>query len=163
MTWAGRTGWIADDEKFDRARAKQLTDAYLQLRHLLVGAYYPLTDYSRDGKHWMAMQFHRPDLGEGLILVVPPKNAGAAVPAGKAAPAEPARKAGAAVPAAPAGPAHIGLALHGLDPQATYELHWQVANRKTAARGSELMKRLDAAVPPGDGGERIVYRRVKGP
>ena len=147
-------GWIADDEKFDRARAKQLTDAYLQLRHLLVGAYYPLSDYSRDGKHWMAMQFHRPELGEGLILVVPPKKAGPAAPAGKVGPA---------VPAVPAGPAHIGLALHGLDPAATYELYWQVANRKTAAQGSELMKHLDAPVPPGDGGERIVYRRVKGP
>jgi hypothetical protein len=82
----------------------------------------------------MAMQFHRPDLGEGLVLVIPPL----------------------------AGPERsIKLMLHGLDPQAGYELHWQIANRKTKTTGAELMKGLEAAVPPGDGGERIVYRKLR--
>ena len=64
--------WIADAPDFDQRRAKQLLDTYRQVRHLLVGAWYPLAPYARDGKHWMASQYHRPDLGEGLVLVVPP-------------------------------------------------------------------------------------------
>jgi alpha-galactosidase len=127
-------GWIADAKDFDRARAKQLTDAYRRLRHLLVGAWYPLAPYSRDGKHWMAMQFHRPDLGEGLILVIPPLKSAQR---------------------------SVKLVLHGLDPEASYELDWQVGGRKTTARGSALTEQFEATVPPGDGGERIVYRISK--
>ena len=31
------------------------------------GDYYPLTGYSLDGTAWMAWQFDRPDLGDGLV------------------------------------------------------------------------------------------------
>jgi len=155
-------GWIADAKDFDAARAKQLADAYRRLRHLLVGAWYPLTPYSRDGKHWMAMQFHRPDLGEGLILVIPPRSGGTGgtpVLQGSTGkmPVLPIESTG-KMPVLPGGRS-VRLALHGLDPEATYELDWQIAGRKTTAEGSALMRQLEAAVPPGDGGERVVYRR----
>jgi hypothetical protein len=33
----------------------------------LDGQTYPLTPFSRDDRHWIAWQFHRADLGEGVI------------------------------------------------------------------------------------------------
>jgi alpha-galactosidase len=125
-------GWIADEKGFDTARAKQLTDTYRRLRHLLVGAYYPLTPYSRDGKHWTALQFHRADLGEGLVLVVPPRASA---------------------------DRSLLLALHGLTAEATYEVHAEITGQREQRTGAELMKGLRVALPAGDGGERVVYRK----
>ena len=62
-------GWIADAPDFDVQRAKQLTDRYLAVRHLLIGAWYPLLPYSRDQHAWTGSQFHRADLDEGMLLV----------------------------------------------------------------------------------------------
>ena len=126
-------GWIADAPDFDAARAKQLVETYRQVRHLLIGAWYPLLPYSRDGQHWMASQYHRPDLQEGLVLVIPPKKSDERT---------------------------VKLKLHGLQPQATYELHYQVAARKVRATGEDLMKQLVVTMPEGNGGERIVYRKL---
>jgi hypothetical protein len=53
----------------------------------------------------------------------------------------------------------VARSTHGLEPQATYELHYQAADRKAQVKGSELMAGFSAAVPDGDGGKRIVYRR----
>ena len=126
-------GWIADQPGFDTARAAHLTTTYQRLRHLLVGGYYPLTPYTRDGKHWMALQFHRPDLGEGLILVVPPRASGEH---------------------------SLSLKLQGLVPEATYEIHAEVSGHRQRSTGAELMRGFVATVPAGDGGERFVYRKV---
>lgn len=82
-------GWIADDTGFDTGRARLLTGRYLRLRHLLVGAWYPLDlcdaqtsdvrasyteeslEAARSGAStgWMGSQYHRPDLNEGFALV----------------------------------------------------------------------------------------------
>jgi alpha-galactosidase len=129
-------GWIADAPEFDRARARRLMDAYLAVRHLMIGAWYPLTPYSRDGKHWMASQFHRPDLGEGLVLVVPPRGSRER---------------------------SCRATLHGLDPAATYTLHWQVLGRHTTAKGAELSGGFELPAPPGDGGDRVVYKKSVAP
>ena len=81
------------------------------------------------------MQFHRPDLNEGLIVVIPPhKREGQ----------------------------KLIVSLHGLNPEALYELHWEITRRTYSAKGKELMKQLEATIPEGDGGERIVYRMISG-
>ena len=126
-------GWIADAPDFDMQRARELVAAYREAQPLLVGAWYPLLPYCRDGSQWMAAQFHRPDLDRGLILVIPPLDG---------------RR------------PSVELALRGLDPKARYELHFRIADRTTTAKGAALMERLVAAVPPGDGGERILYRKI---
>lgn len=125
--------WIADARDFDRARAKQLTDAYLRLRHLLLGRFYPLTPYARDGKHWMVLQFDRRDLAEGLLLVVPPRNSM---------------------------DRHFLARLRGLSPQADYEIHAEVRGTRLRASGAQLESGLQITLPPGDGGDRIVYIRL---
>jgi len=127
-------GWIADEPGFDTTRAKKLMDRYRELRHLLVGAWYPLLPYSRDPRHWMAYQFHRPDLNEGMMLAL--------------------RRPESPYPTA-------DLALHGLDPDATYELTSDVTGKKTTARGSELMKLFQPVISEPHRSELIVYREVQ--
>ena len=129
-------GWIADAPGFDRARAKQLLDRYRGLRHLLVGAWYPLLPYSRNPRDWMAMQFHRPDLGEGLMLVF-------------RHPESPYRS--------------IEVALHGLDAEKTYLLAFDGSGEKRRVRGAELMKNLLLSLNPRPASELIRYREVAGP
>jgi alpha-galactosidase len=125
-------GWIADERGFDAARAKQLTDIYRRLRHLMVGSFYPLTPYSRDGKQWMALQFYRRDLEEGLVLAVPPRGSDRA---------------------------SLRVKLHGLYPQATYAMHGEISNWRAQLTGTQLMHDCQLTMPAGDGGERFVYRR----
>lgn len=62
-------GWIADAPEFDSARGKALLNRYHEVRHLLIGGWYPLLGYSRDQDAWHAVQYHRRDLDEGLVLV----------------------------------------------------------------------------------------------
>jgi alpha-galactosidase len=44
-----------------------LIGEYEAIRQFFVGDFYPLTEYSVATDVWIAWQFHRPDLGEGLV------------------------------------------------------------------------------------------------
>jgi len=125
-------GWIADAPDFDAARAKKLLGRYLEVRHLLVGAWYPLLPYSRDRDKWMAVQYHRPDLGEGMVLAF--------------------RR-----PESPYNSAQV--ALHGLEPGATYELSYDTAGTKARASGRGLMTDFVLTLPKKRSSELIHYRR----
>lgn len=61
-------GWKAADPDFDADRARDLVRRYKSVRHLLVGAWYPLMPYSRQIGDWQVTQYHRDDLDAGLIL-----------------------------------------------------------------------------------------------
>ena len=123
--------WIADAPGFDRQRAKQLLDRYRSLRHLLVGAWYPLLPYSRNPRDWMAMQFHRPDLGEGMILVF--------------------RRA--------ESPYHtVEVALRGLNAERNYMLTFDAAGEKRQVRGADLMQTLLLSLRQRPSLELITYK-----
>jgi len=126
-------GWIADAPDFDARRGRQLLDRYRAVRHLLVGAWYPLLPYSRSLEDWMASQYHRPDLNEGLILVF--------------------RRA-----ESPYGT--VELALHDLDPSATYEVSYDSTATKERRKGAALMDQLQLALPKKHQSELIVYRKI---
>ena len=53
---------------FDAALAKSTVDGFKRYRHLGSGDFYPLLPHSLDDGQWMAYQFHRDDLGEGMAL-----------------------------------------------------------------------------------------------
>jgi alpha-galactosidase len=125
-------GWIADAPDFDLKRAQELADRYRRVRHLLIGGWYPLLPYTRDPQHWMAAQYHRPDLGEGMALVF--RHAESPYPA-------------------------VELQLHGLDPAATYDLEFQTTGQKARATGAELMTRWRAVIEERGKSELIVYRK----
>jgi len=61
-------GRIPEDYPFDRAR--RLLREYLDVREYYYGDYYPLTEYSRAEDAWMAYQLHRPDLEDGVVVVL---------------------------------------------------------------------------------------------
>lgn len=42
-------------------------ESYLKIRPLYTGDYHPLTPHSLDTTSWIAWQFHRADLGEGIV------------------------------------------------------------------------------------------------
>ncbi len=44
-------------------------DKFTAIRHLAEGDFYALTEYSLSRETWFAMQFHRPDLDQGLVAV----------------------------------------------------------------------------------------------
>ena len=50
--------------------ATKLLNEYMEIKHIFRGDFYPLTPYSISQKVWIAWQFDRPDLGEGLIQVL---------------------------------------------------------------------------------------------
>ena len=54
-------------EIVDFKQLKKLTDEWRSIAHYFFGDYYPLTPYSLENNIWMAWQFNRPDLGEGVI------------------------------------------------------------------------------------------------
>ncbi len=124
-------GWIADAADFDLRRGKSLLEQYLAVRHLLTGAWYPLLPYSRDRAAWMASQYHRPDLGEGMILVF--------------------RR--------PESPNEtVQVSLHGLDAEVTYELSYTGAGNNRRVRGAELMRRFEMILAGKHRSELILYR-----
>ena len=40
-----------------------------EIGHYYIGDFYPLTPYSLENDVWMAWQFNRPDIGEGMVQV----------------------------------------------------------------------------------------------
>ena len=49
--------------------AQQAYDECSRVAHLMLGDFYPLTPYSLKDDVWLAWQFDRPDLGEGVVQV----------------------------------------------------------------------------------------------
>lgn len=126
-------GWIADDPNFDFGLAKKYTDRYREIRHLLVGSWYPLLPYSREPRDWIASQYHRPDLDAGVILAFHrPGNPYVAVE----------------------------LTLHSLDPDATYELSYDGADEKTCIKGSVLMEKFLITLPEMGQSALITYQKL---
>jgi alpha-galactosidase len=49
--------------------AKRLVEEFRKARSFFYGDYYPLSPYSTSDDAWMAYQFHRDDLEEGIVLI----------------------------------------------------------------------------------------------
>jgi alpha-galactosidase len=57
-------------EDYPFAHAKALLEEYLRLREYFLGDFYPLTEYSLAEDAWMAYQLDRPEVGDGLVVVL---------------------------------------------------------------------------------------------
>ena len=53
---------------FPWAIDRKLIEEYKRVRHLFHGDFYPLTSYSLTDDTWLAYQFHKEDLGQGMVL-----------------------------------------------------------------------------------------------
>ena len=125
-------GWIADAPNFDVKLGKKLLDIYLRVRHLLIGAWYPLLPYSREDSAWMASQYHRPDLQEGMILVFRHAKS-------------PYRTA--------------DLALRGLDKDTEYVITYTTTAQEVLMKGTDMMRSLPITIPEKHQSELILYRK----
>jgi len=110
-----------------------LLDRYRQVRDLLIGAWYPLLPYSRDLDRWMASQYHRPDLDEGMVLVF--------------------RRAESPYRT-------VELSLRALDESATYELRFDRSGMKAKMRGHDLMNRFEVNLDQPHSSDLITYRKT---
>ncbi len=128
--------WIVDAPGFDAARARKLLDRYRQVRPLLVGAWYPLSPYSRSPRDWLAVQFHRPDLNEGMLLVF--------------------RRAESPHPT-------LEVSLHGLEPETTYEVASDATGERRRGTGASLMKVFPVTLSERHSSDLLAYRSAGRP
>jgi len=58
----------------DLERIRRMIDEYLNIREYLMGDFYPLTEYSENDDCWVAYQYHREDLDEGIVIILKRRN-----------------------------------------------------------------------------------------
>lgn len=68
MPAAMALGWKFSAPNFDAQKAQRWLALHARVRPLLTGAWYPLTAQTTDKTQWLASQYHRADLDEGVIL-----------------------------------------------------------------------------------------------
>jgi alpha-galactosidase len=60
-------GFHLNADGVDVALLRRLVAEWRAIGPYLLGDYYPLTPYSRAEDHWLAWQFHRPEMGDGIV------------------------------------------------------------------------------------------------
>jgi alpha-galactosidase len=101
--------------------------------HMIEGDYYPLTPYNRATDQWIAWQFHRADLNEGVIQAF--------------------RRSEAANET-------LIVKLRGLDANATYEVE-NLDGGKETRTGAELMRGYDITLREKPAAAVLVLKVVK--
>jgi alpha-galactosidase len=94
------------------AALRKHLESYLKIRPLYTGDYHPLTPYSLDTTSWIAWQFHRADLGEGIVQAFRRPDAASGT---------------------------LTVKLHGLVPQQRYEIE-NLDGGSEVHTGEELMR-----------------------
>jgi len=113
---------------------RRLLNEYFKVRPYVFGDYYALTPYSLDQNTWIAWQFDRPDLGEGMVQAFrrPESSDGA-----------------------------LTCILRGLDPNATYRTADVDTNAASEVSGVELMgKGLRLTISDKPGAALVLYRKI---
>ena len=101
--------WTKNEQK--RADTIRGYSEVRRISHLMLGDYFPLTPYSLDKTSWIAWQFHRVDLGEGVVQAFRRPEATNET---------------------------LAVKLRGLDPQRRYEIE-DLDGGKEVRTGAELM------------------------
>ena len=126
--------WDMRRKDLDYAMARRLVDQWRQVAPYYSGDYYPLTEYHVSNDVWMAWQFDRPDLGQGMVQVF--------------------RRAGSAYETA-------RFPLRGLTPDATYEIRDLDAATPFRRTGRELAgEGLPVAIKERPRALVITYKRL---
>jgi alpha-galactosidase len=125
--------WDVRRPGVDWAKFRRLVDDWRKVAPCFLGDYYPLTPYSLSEEVWIAWQFDRPDLGEGIIQAFRRKES----------PYTSAR-----------------LKLRGLDPAARYAVTNLDTPGSAEMTGRELVEQgLQTAIADQPGSAIITYRR----
>jgi len=59
--------WDVRSKELDYDLLRRLTAQFTRIAPNFLGDFYPLTDYSTADDAWMAWQYHRPEVGEGVV------------------------------------------------------------------------------------------------
>ena len=126
-------GWVADQPGFDLSRAQAILAKYNALAPRLIGAWYPLLPYSRAATVWMASQYHRPDLENGIVLAFRHVNSTESTKV---------------------------LPLYGLTPTATYQVYFNNTGQTITRTGTQLMQGLSVTITTTTKSELIEYQKL---
>ena len=123
--------WHKDPNK--RADVQRSYGEVRRISNLLLGDYYPLTPYSLDKTSWIAWQFHRTDLNEGVVQVFRRPEAASET---------------------------LTVKLRGLDPQQRYEIE-NLDGAQEVRTGEELMRGLDITLREKPSAAVLVLKAIK--
>jgi alpha-galactosidase len=120
------------DKNRDYANLRRNLDQLRRVAPNFLGDYYPLTPYSRGNDAWMAWQFDRPEVGEGVVQAF--------------------RR-----PGCP----QDSLRIHprGLDPEATYEVKDADKEEVVFVSGKQLGNELTVTLPGRPAAALIIYKK----
>jgi alpha-galactosidase len=124
--------WNPYEPDFPAEQAKRMVDEFKRLRPFFYGDFYPITSHSVRDDVWMSYQFHREDLGQGMILAF-------------RRPESPYIKA--------------RLKLNGLKRETRYELNFEDTGVKQTFTGEELSSGLDVTIKDAPGSLLVTYRQ----
>lgn len=126
-------GWDVHSPHFPFEIAQKTASEYKRIRSFFYGDYYPLTPYSTNYDVWMAFQFHRVDLKQGIVLAF--------------------RR-----PHSP----YLSARLHlkGLDPESKYELKSEDSGDVQTVTGKTLSDGIEVTINEAPGSSLITYQQV---
>jgi alpha-galactosidase len=121
--------------EIDYNALRRLYGQWRELSRFYYGDFYPLTPYTQDEAEWIAWQFHAPDRGEGVIQAFRRPRSAAA---------------------------EKRLALHDLEPDATYAVRDAGSDVTRQASGRELMADgLAVALPEAPAAAVVFYGKAR--
>ena len=126
--------WDMRDKNADYDLLRRMAREFRQVAHYYWGDYYPLTPFSTAKDAWMAWQFDKPEIAEGMVQVFRRQDS-----------------------------FYMGcqFKLSGLDPAGRYELNNLDTPQKTVVTGRELMEKgLQVIIKDQPGAVIIVYKKV---
>ncbi|EFK96314.1 hypothetical protein LDC_1657, partial [sediment metagenome] len=126
-------GWIADDPAFDMGKAMQLTKWYHGVKKYLAGWFMPLTPVNKDESSWIASQYHRDDLQEGMLLILKRPACGLT---------------------------EFTVKPGWIDPQADYKLLYQAEGREETVKGSLLAEGYTVMLEAQPASTLIIYKKL---
>jgi alpha-galactosidase len=115
------------------AALREHLDRYLKVRPIFTGDFYPLTPHRLDTTSWIAWQFYRADLGEGIVQAFRRPDAMSD---------------------------RLTLKLHGLVPQQRYEIE-NLDDGKEIRTGEELMRGYDITLREKPAAAVLILKAIK--
>jgi len=123
--------WNPYAADFPVEQAQRLIDEFKRLRPFFYGDFYPLTPHNIGDDVWMAYQFHREDLGQGMFLAFRRPNSSSLT---------------------------ARLKLRGLLPSGRYELNFEDTDNKQTFTGEALATGIDVTIEHTPGSLLVTYR-----
>jgi alpha-galactosidase len=124
--------WDINSREHGQPELQKYFQDFKRLRPYFYGDYYPLTPYSTGDDTWMAYQFNRPKLNDGLILAFRRHTCQKG---------------------------SITIKPGGLEEKSVYELFYEDTDKRIQMTGSEMMKGIDIDIPASPGSLLISYKK----